>query len=119
MRRALSTGYVATLLDGRKRFFIGGVDQTAMPNMEIQGTAASIANRALIRINKECGHRAWSPRSGPMAQVHDWIGLVVPKARAREAEDILNRHMPYTITNGDVSLDCTIEQKTAETWDET
>ena len=83
-------------LDYRKRFFPGGVDKkNAVPNHTIQGFAASIANRALIRLAEACPHRGWSDASGPFLQVHDYIGVLVPEARAEEAKRLVEECMYY------------------------
>jgi DNA polymerase I-like protein with 3'-5' exonuclease and polymerase domains len=108
-------GFVGTLLDNRRRFFIGGPDPTAMPNMTIQGSAASIMNRAMKRIAAECPYRGWSPLSGAILQVHDYVGLQVPLARQKDAENLLNEAMPYE-QNG---MKYIIEQKSGLTWDQT
>lgn len=108
-------GFVATILDGRRRFFLGGMDMTAMPNMTIQGSAASIANRAMIRVAEQCPHRGWSDLSGPVLQVHDFIGLQVPLKRQKEAEALLMREMPYEY-NG---MKYEVEQKSGLSWDKT
>ena len=89
-------GFVASIIDGRKRFYLGGIDVTAMPNHAIQSSCASIINRALIQIAKECPHRGWSELSGPVLQVHDFLALSVPIGRQRDAEHLLEEHMPYT-----------------------
>lgn len=108
-------GFVATVLDGRRRFFIGGLDPTAMPNMTIQGSAASIANRAMLGVAARCPHRGWSPLSGPVLQVHDFIGLQVPLERQKDAEDVLNEEMPYDVRG----MPIIIEQKSGPSWDKT
>lgn len=110
-----SHGFVASIIDGRRRFFIGGLDPTAMPNMTIQGSAAAIANRAMIRIAEACPHRGWGELAGPVLQVHDFIGLQVPLARQKEAEDLLCREMPYE-HNG---MKFDVEQKSGPSWDKT
>lgn len=106
-------GFVATLIDGRRRFFIGGEDPTAMPNMSIQGSAASIANRALLTIAKECPSRGWSPVSGVILQVHDFIGLHVPEKRQGDGEALLDYAMPYE--HKGMKFD--IERKSGKSWD--
>ncbi len=108
-------GFVATIIDGRRRFFIGGLDPTAMPNMTIQGSAAAVANRAMITIAERCPHRGWGSMAGPILQVHDYIGLQVPDARVKEAEELLDFAMPYT-HNG---MTFAIERKTGQRWDQT
>ena len=108
-------GFVASILDGRRRFFIGGPDPTAMPNMTIQGSAASIANRALLAIAEACPHRGWAPLAGPVLQVHDFIGLQVPIERQKDAEKLLCDLMPYE-HNG---MRFDVEQKSGPSWDKT
>jgi len=110
-----SHGFVASILDGRRRFFIGGLDATAMPNMTIQGSAASIANRAMIKIAAACPHRGWGELAGPVLQVHDFIGLQVPLSRQKEAEELLCTEMPYE--HGGMRFD--VEQKSGPSWDKT
>lgn len=105
-------GFVATILDGRRRFFIGGIDQTAMPNMTIQGSAAAIMNRAMQQIAVECPHRGWSPMSGPILQVHDFAGLQTPEERGVEGMQLLKRVMPYE-HNG---MRFDVEEKMGKTW---
>jgi len=81
-------------LDYRKRYFLGGVSKVnAVPNMTIQGFAASIANRALLRLCDAIPFRGWSPWSGVVLQVHDYIGAYVPEARAKETEGIIEECM--------------------------
>ena len=108
-------GFVGTILDNRRRFFIGGLDPTAMPNMTIQGSAASIANRAMLKIAQACPYRGWGDLAGPILQVHDFIGLQVPLNRQKEAEDLLNTAMPYE-HNG---MKFEVEQKSGPSWDKT
>mgnify|MGYP001608788498 CR=1 FL=1 len=90
-------GYVQGLIDEFKRYFIGGLDATATPNHTIQTTAAAILNMATKKIAKEIPHRGWSHGSGTVTQVHDFLGSIVPDARAEEAIGIYKRHMPTSI----------------------
>jgi len=77
-------------LDFRKRFFLGGVSKVnAVPNMTIQGFAASIANRALLRIMDAIQFHGWSPWTGAVLQVHDYIGCYVPNDRVEETRRIM------------------------------
>jgi hypothetical protein len=112
--RAWAThGFVGTIIDGRRRFFIGGLDPTAMPNMSIQGSAASIANKATIAIARDCPHRGWGPLAGLILQVHDFLGLQVPIQRAQDAAALLNTHMPYQ----HLGMKFDVEQKMGPSWD--
>lgn len=91
------TGYVASFFDGRKRYFLGGLDPNAICNFPIQSTAADITNRAMKQIMQVCPQFGWSPWSGPFAQVHDYIGLQVPEHRAQEAAELLRTTMTAEI----------------------
>lgn len=105
-------GFVASRIYGRRRFFLGGLDPNAIVNHTIQGTAADIANRAMERIAQECPHRGWSAMSGPILQVHDFIGLQVPIERQKEAEALLEAAMPWR----DDVLEYGIEIKSGPSW---
>ena len=84
------------MLDFRKRFFPGGVAQeNAIPNLTIQGSAASIANQALLKLAHEIPYRGWSPWSGLVLQVHDYLGVIVPEDRVEEAKKIVERCMYF------------------------
>lgn len=114
--RAWSThGFVSTIIDGRRCYFLGGMDEQAIPNHTIQGSAASIANRAMITIAEHCPHRGWGSMAGPILQVHDYIGLQAPDPRVKEAEELLDFAMPYE-HNG---MRFDIERKTGQRWDQT
>lgn len=92
-----ATGYASVCaIDFRKRFFLGGVSKkNAVPNLEIQGWAASIANRALLRLVEAIPFRSWSYWTGVNLQVHDALGVMVPKDREEQAMKILGDCMYY------------------------
>lgn len=82
------------LLDRRKRFFPGGATKkNSIPNMQIQGSAASMMNKSLLEINERIPHRGWSKMSGLVLQVHDYLGVYVPESRAEEAKLIIEEAM--------------------------
>lgn len=84
------------MIDYRRRFFPGGASQkNAIPNLTIQGSAASICNQALLRICEEIPYRSWSRYSGVVCQIHDFIMVCVPESRAEEAAEIVRRCMYY------------------------
>lgn len=90
-----ATGHVRIPFgDQRARFFLGGVSKkNAIPNMKIQGSAAWMANDAMLQISRAIPFESWSPFTGLCVQVHDDIKVYAPKERAKEAEDILNQIM--------------------------
>ena len=88
-----SHGYINTLwMDERKRF--GPFDEpVAIPNMRIQGSAGSMMNDHMIRLDEAVPFRGWSPFSGIDAQVHDYLRVVVPEDREEEATRIITSIM--------------------------
>lgn len=85
------------ILDARKRFYPGGADEDekSIPNLLIQGFAASLANRALLIIADALGFRKLSYWSGLVFQVHDFIGVQVPFAHAYWAKKVIEESMKY------------------------
>lgn len=95
-------------LDHRARFWPGGIDKkNAPPNHTIQGFAASVANKALIELDEAIPYREWSPVSGLMLQVHDYIGAYVPRERAWEAKGIFEECMTHSFRG--MNFTCTAE----------
>jgi len=83
-------------LDGRKRWFPGGPSKVnAVPNMLVQGLAASIANRAMLAIAEEIPFGCWSRWTGLSLQVHDYLQVYVPVSRYEQAMAIINKCMPW------------------------
>jgi DNA polymerase I-like protein with 3'-5' exonuclease and polymerase domains len=83
-------------LDMRKRFFHGGVSKkNAVPNMMIQGFAGSIANRALLLLAEAIPFRSWSPWTGLILQVHDYIAVQAPEHKAELARNLLEKCMHF------------------------
>ena len=101
------TGYAASwLFDCRKRFFLGGVSKkNAVPNMTIQGSAASLANEALIRLVAAIPFRSWSYWTGVNLQVHDALGVMVPEARAKDAQNAMRKAMFHSVDGVDFPAD--------------
>lgn len=96
-RVARLEGFTATPIGSyRKRFYPGGSNKPgATFNHVIQGSAAEIANAALLKIARAIPYQKWSPFTGLFTQIHDYIGVVVPIAYAEHAkkviEDALNQ----------------------------
>jgi len=103
---ARSHGYVLTLA-GRKCYMPGiankipsvraGAERQAV-NARIQGTAADIMKRAMIRVDKAltCTH---SP-ARMLLSVHDELVFEVPESAADEAADLVKREMEAAATLG-------------------
>lgn len=106
-------GWVATLLDHRKRYFLGGPNKkNAVANHTIQGSAAAITSRAILRIAAEIPFGKWSRWTGLCLQVHDYIGVYVPESRADEAAAIIAKCMFWEHEGMDFPAD-----KPEATWD--
>lgn len=106
---ANANGYIGVaVIDYRKRFWPGGVDnENKPPNHTIQGFAGSVANRGLIALADAIPHRGWSLASGLFLQVHDYIAAYVPRERAWEAKHLLEELMPFTYEG--LKFSCTAE----------
>jgi DNA polymerase I-like protein with 3'-5' exonuclease and polymerase domains len=63
-------------------------------NVQIQGLAASIVNRAAIAINRE--FKAKGIKGQVVAQIHDQLIMEVEEARSKEAADIVQDKMENT-----------------------
>lgn len=89
------------ILDRRRRYFLGGVSKkNAVPNMTIQASAAALTNRATILLDEVIPHRGWSPYSGLVLQVHDFLGVIVPEERAQEAVKLFEKCMYFEVDGG-------------------
>ena len=92
-----------------KRDFVNGVNNSR--NVQIQGLAASIVNRAAIAINrkfKEVGINGWV-----CAQIHDQIICEVEDSKAKEAADIVKDCMENTTK---LSIDLKAPPAIAHNW---
>lgn len=90
-------GYAETFITHRKRFFPGGVDRENMvPNLSIQGGAGDIVNSKTLEIHDAVPFQKWSEYTGLVLQVHDFLGMYVPKEKAEEALQTFIDVMPIT-----------------------
>lgn len=101
---------------GRLRILLGDdseVEREAL-NTPIQGTAADIANLALIGIYDELHKKKLDARI--VAQVHDQILVECPKREASLVKKIMRRHMEqkHHLWNKDVSFP--VEMKSGTDW---
>lgn len=101
-RIARLEGFTAAPLGSyRKRYFMGGPNKPgATFNHVIQGAAAEIANAALLKIAKKIPYLKWSPFTGSCLQVHDYIGVYVPKEYGELAKQIIEEALNGEISNG-------------------
>lgn len=103
------------ILDNRARWFIHGASKkNAIPNHQIQGSAASLANDCLLKIAEAIPFRAWSPHSGLCLQVHDDIKVIVPENRAEQAAAILSGIMNRTWGGIDIPAEVVISRVWAD-----
>lgn len=109
VEEAKTLGSVAGIGDYRRRFFFGGLNKrNAAANATIQGSAAFIANRAVVNIAELIRFRSWSPMTGLVLQVHDYIGAFVPVAYAEHAYEIFKREMPWSYKGMDFGIDAKV-----------
>jgi len=81
-RRIANLGYAeASFYDFRRRWFLYGLTKkNAGPNMEIQGTASALMNRATILFDEILPYKRTTEHEGIVIQCHDeLVGVVVEK----------------------------------------
>ena len=92
VKRELEREYGVDKIKGLSRDYINGLNNSC--NVQIQGLAASIVNRAALAINrkfKELGIRGWV-----CAQIHDQLVIEVDHDRSEEAARIVQDLMENT-----------------------
>ncbi len=119
VERAREVGYVATMF-GRRRYLPdirsrnhnqrSFAERTAM-NTPIQGTAADLIKRAMVRI---AGDGAKLPEGAELLlQVHDELIFEVPRDRARELGPIVRAGMEGA---ADLSVPLRVDLKSGSNW---
>ncbi len=119
--QAIEQGYVSTLL-GRRRYFpeiqsrnpnVRQAAERAAINAPIQGTAADIVKRAMIRVDdalKESGLRGRM-----LLQVHDELVLEVPADELERTCDLVTEAMTGAF---ELIVPLEVEAKAGQNWDE-
>jgi DNA polymerase-1 len=99
LAEARANGYVQTLW-GRRRFFknlndrndaVRKADERAAFNAPLQGSAADLIKRAMIRLDKELAQRGLKAKL--ILQVHDELVLDVPNNELEETKQVLHAAM--------------------------
>lgn len=99
----------------RKRFYPGGANKNgATFNTVCQGSAAEIANAAIVKISKAIPYQCWSPFTGLILQIHDYIGVCVPKEYAEQAKQIIEDAMNTVVFGIPITAKAKISQKWSE-----
>ena len=95
-------GYSESMISGRQRDLLDGIDLNILANTPIQYTGADIINNATIEIDKEFPLNCDGPGTGLVAQVHDALTLRVLKENGPECAYKLERAMSrdYAQLNG-------------------
>lgn len=101
---------------GRVRILLGDDSEIEREglNTPIQGTAADIANLALIGIYEELHSKKMSARL--VAQVHDQIMVECPKTELSQVKRILKKHMEKKHHLWDEDVSFPIEMKVGTNW---
>ncbi|MEQ8935100.1 MAG: DNA polymerase I [Amphiplicatus sp.] len=125
VRRARLDGYVETIFG--RRIHVGGINdknpamrgyaERQAINAPLQGSAADIIRRAMIRMPKALKESGLSARM--LLQVHDELIFEAPKAEAQKVGDIVSgvmskAHHPAV----DISVPLVVEAKAGKNWDE-
>jgi DNA polymerase-1 len=118
---ALEKGYVSTLL-GRRRYFpelqsrnpqVRQAAERAAMNAPIQGTAADIVKRAMIRVDEML--RRENLRAKVLLQVHDELVLEVPAGEVERTCDVVTEAMTGAF---ELIVPLEVEAKAGQNWDE-
>lgn len=70
--------FIADPVIGRRRYCPNGENPNEIVNFPVQGAAAALVNRAMIKLARLVPFERWGPGTGLIGQVHDWLGLEVP-----------------------------------------
>ena len=118
-------GYVLTLF-GRKCHYpdiknsnpsIRSFNERAAINARLQGTAADIIRRAMIRMPEVLAEAKLSARM--LLQVHDELVFEVPEAEVAKTLPVVTRVMEYApLPAVSLSVPLQVEARAAENWDE-
>jgi len=118
---ALEKGYVSTLL-GRRRYFpelqsrnpqVRQAAERAAMNAPIQGTAADIVKRAMIRVDEML--RRDNLRGKMLLQVHDELVLEVPASELERICEVVTEAMTGAFA---LVVPLEVEAKAGQNWDE-
>ncbi|MGI8686982.1 MAG: DNA polymerase, partial [Thermomicrobiales bacterium] len=118
---ALEKGYVSTLL-GRRRYFpelqsrnpqVRQAAERAAMNAPIQGTAADIVKRAMIRVDAML--RRDNLRGKMLLQVHDELVLEVPASELERTCEVVTEAMTGAF---ELVVPLEVEAKAGQNWDE-
>ncbi len=120
VEQAREKGYVTTL-EGRRRFLpdlrsrnpnLRQAAERAAINMPIQGTAADIMKRAMIRVDQALTKAGSGARM--LLQVHDELVLEVPEAEVDAVSALVREGMEGA---ADLDVPLVVEIKTGRTWE--
>ena len=125
IRRARLDGYVETIFG--RRIHVGGINdknpamrgyaERQAINAPLQGSAADIIRRPMIRMPKALKESGLSAKM--LLQVHDELIFETPKAEAEKAAALVSgvmskAHQPVV----DISVPLVVEAKSGKNWDE-
>lgn len=98
MQRARRNGFSMEDITFRHRYWPGGPNKkNAPPNMEIQGRAGGMKNRAVLKLHDMIPFGKWSKWTGIVIDIHDFLMVQVPENRAEEAALCVERAMYYEL----------------------
>ena len=115
-RIARNEGFTASPIGTfRKRFFPGGPNKPgATFNHVIQSSASEIANAALIKIAQAIPYGSLGPFSGVILQIHDYIGVLVPKEHGKWAKKIIEDALNTSVFGVAITATAQISDKLSD-----
>lgn len=122
---AREKGYVTTLFGRRAHFpnikaanpSIRAFNERAAINAPIQGSAADIIRRAMIRVPGAL--EAAGLKARMLLQVHDELVFEAPEAEVKATQDLVREIMERAaLPAAEISVPLTVEAKAGKNWDE-
>lgn len=111
-KMALETGFVEETISGRRQYYHDGrVIPTEVRNFPVQGAAGTMANKAILAIDKEID---WHNGEAIIAQIHDSITLRGPDPK--KLRDLLLSYMQQEITLNGNTMFFKIDIKEGTCW---
>jgi DNA polymerase I-like protein with 3'-5' exonuclease and polymerase domains len=86
-------GYLCEPVTGRRRDFLDGENPNELVNFKVQGAAAGLMNKALVKLYDHIPPHRWGPGTGIVNQCHDAIVIECPASEGPKVARLLERCM--------------------------
>jgi DNA polymerase-1 len=121
LEQARRLGWVTTLLGRRRQIpnlsssnrILRGEAERAAINTPLQGTAADIIKKAMVRLDAELRDRRWSGKM--LLQIHDELLFEVPEAELGETARLVRQVMEHVV---ELEIPLEVDLRTGLNWGE-